>query len=229
MHKKTLVKFLIILCLSLIPNLLFAQQNPTSSNGDNKFTDYASMGTPIPLLNALTIYGEKHNCFFTIEEVVSEDTETMNSISSSSLREPVYKQNSPKTFSEMLDRLGQMLPNAYIKTNASNPNIIHIIDNRLKTQEGYSISEVIPIIDFEGTLPALIQAINKQKPNVLAPPFTLTHEYNDGTTIVHTKGNNLTVRETLSNFIELPRRNKVLWIAKTNLGKDKKTYVRFIF
>lgn len=227
MRKRILVIFLIVSCISLIPNLLFAQQPPASLNGENKFADNVSMGRSMPLLNVLAMYGEKHNCFFAIEEVANENTEVINSISSSSLQEPVYKKNSVQTFSGMLDELGQMLPNAYIEANADNPNIIHIIDTRLKNQEGYSVNGVISTIDFEGTLPGLIKSISKQKPNILTPPFTLTHEYNDGTTVVRIKGNNLTIREILSNFIKLPRQNKIIWIARTTLGKDKKTYIYF--
>lgn len=219
--KKNILIILLILCMCSISNSIPAQQNEKFLIGTNSTEE-------TPLLNVLTIYGEKYNCFFTIEEVTSNETERINSISS----RLVYKQNHEKTSNQNLevlrDELGQLLPDAYIEPNAHNPRIIHIIDSRLKEQKAYNIDEVIPIINFKGTPSDLVKSINKQKPNISLPPFAFTHEYTDGTSIIHVKGNNLTVRDVLSNFIKLPRNNKVIWIAKTNIAQEQKTYVRFV-
>jgi hypothetical protein len=46
---------------------------------------------------------------------------------------------------------------------------------------------------------------------------------------VHVKGQGLTVREVLSNYIPLSGRgSRTLWIARTKFGKQEKSHIRFI-
>jgi len=61
--------------------------------------------------------------------------------------------------------------------------------------------------------------------------FGLLHEDlpTDFMTQVHVKGKRLGVRSALSDFIPLEgRTNRILWVAKTNMGPQETTYIRFL-
>jgi hypothetical protein len=221
---------LVILCLVVRPTVLYAQQtiNTVPANQKLKFhiIRKTSTGVEVPLLNILSMYGKTYNCFFTIEEA-HEEQEIVSSISSLLVELPYEEQAFDQDPLYAIDQLRQTFPQLIFEVNQSHPQIIHIVDNRLKKQANYGLNEIIPSVSFTGNSVELIKEIHRQITNVANPVFMFSHEFRDLTTTIQIKGENLNVREVLSNFIERKGTDRVLWIARTKIGQNQTTYIHF--
>ena len=102
------------------------------------------------------------------------------------------------------------------------------MDARLAQQKGYALESLIKRIVFTGKVNDLPSEIGRHGIPVSLPPIMDIRAYPDHTTTVQVKGEDLKVRDALSNFIPLEeRRGRILWIASTKLGQGEMTYVYY--
>jgi hypothetical protein len=126
-----------------------------------------------------------------------------------------------------LEQLRQTVPNFSYEFDPENPRVVHFIDTRLKEQEGYGLQGTIKSLDFTGTLDDLLNAIGKQGIPVSPQLGRYTHEPWDSSTVVNVKGEGLSVRNALSNFVKLDGRDRILWVARTKLEPKAVSYVYY--
>ena len=176
------------------------------------------------LVQYLAELGDAYDCFFTIEEAW-KDGEPVNTMESYSAQSPSRSENLQKN----LEKLRQTVPNFTFEIDKGNPRIVHIMDIRLAQQKGYGLERVVKNIDFKGNVNDLVTAIGKQGIPVSQPVLTDTHEgmVRDYMTVVNVKGNDLKVRDALSNFIPLEGRSRIIWIARTKLGPGEISNIQF--
>lgn len=188
---------------------------------DNK---ESSVTVKVPLRQRLVEIGQTYNCFFTLEEAWEAD-ESRNVMESRESHTYARKQG----LILELDELRQNVPNVRYEIDKNNPRIIHVIDSRL-TQSNYGLESIINNIDFNGRLHELITTIAKQKIPIALPILMDIHEgmFQDTRTTIQVKGNNLKVRDALSEFIPLAGRSRILWIARTKLGENQISYIHFV-
>ena len=173
-----------------------------------------------PLTWVLIALGEDYNCFFTLEEAWQEG-EAAVKLESASIRRSTDKGG----LIQELEKVRQNVPDFSYEFNPVNPRVVHVIDARLKRQKSYALDGTITKLDFNGAINGLPNEIQKQGIRISTPTGQDTHEHRDGTTIVHVSGDGLSVRDALSNFINLDGRGKILWIARTKLDPGAISYV----
>lgn len=175
---------------------------------------------PMGLIGILFGLGRDYDCFFTIEDG-SKEGEVGNRLESELARRTLPKGGLVRE----LEQLRQDVPNFSYEFNPADLRIVHIIDSRLKQQKGYALEVTIKSLDFSGTVDKLPDRIGKQGISIVSPTGFFTHEQPDFSTEVQVKGEGLSVRSALSNFIRLEGRERVLWIARTRLEPGAISYV----
>lgn len=185
------------------------------------------------LFNYLQILGNKFDCYFTLEGGYAQG----ESIAAFQIRRVSNsgfdlnaRLNSYPEIEIALIELQQSFPDFSYRIDSNNPKIIHIIDTRLE-QQSNPLNTVLPSINFYGTVGELLDAIGKQESRI-RPQIsfgTIDMNFKDFRSIAQVQATSLTIREVLSNSIELKRRkSRVLWLARTELGKDKITYIYYV-
>ena len=195
---------------------------PTLQALGNRPMNETPANQSVLLTQYLVQLGKDSDRFFTIEEAW-EDGESMNMLEA----HWVQGFSEMKGFKQDLERLRQTVPNFTYEMNKQDPRIIHIIDARLKRHKDYGLESTIKSIDFTGTVFELVAAIGKQKLPVLPQKSLLTNEFWDHTTVARVKGEGLKVRDALSNYIPLEANKRVIWIARTKIGQQELSYVRY--
>jgi hypothetical protein len=170
--------------------------------------------TTVPLLAYLHKLGDTYDCFFTMEESWLQG-EPMNFLASY----PVPDEQAKAKLQQELDKLAALVPHLVFQSDADNPRIIHVIDERVWDLASYSMSQVIPSIDYTGKGNDMVNELAKrgirvapQTGFVIGDPLAMRI---DVTTTFHMKGERMTVRSALSNCVPLSAYSRVMWIATT--------------
>lgn len=198
---------------------LYGKPNPASDHFVQSADDAVS------LQDLLTDLGVKNGVTFTVEEAVLKDGLMGTMRNSAHRRIP-----EGSALNAALDELSQSVAHFTWHADASNPKIIHIIDEHLLRRRGYALDMVIGELDFAGTVNRLVDAIAAKGVPVssLGGADVGDAMVTDYKTIVQVKGKGLTVREALTDFVPLDGRGPILWLAQTRIeGPDQTTYVRF--
>jgi hypothetical protein len=228
MNKSKLFTFLLISTLQIL--VMFPLHIQVKAQQASK--EYKEQTT---LYRYLHNIGATYNCFFTIEEgwdlAVKEPSNHLESyIVENSAIDPNIEQRKTPNLSVLLDELRQSIPNFTFEVDQQRPNIIHIIDARLKKQTHYGLDSLLMDFTFRGAVEELLKAINKQE-KLVTPTTTFGNYealYVDSSSKVKVQGTNLLIRDALSNFISLKDRARVLWIARTRLDQESSTNVHFV-
>lgn len=198
-------------------------------------TPQVAAGHPVTLTELLATVGQTCNCFFTVEDawdpVAWEKTKVADNLMGILL--PADLLGKPPR--EAMEGARSVFPNLSYKLDPINGRIVHIVDNRLVGRKGYVLDDRVGPFEYKGLLCQLPRALADAGVNVW--PFIpgVTGELGDYQTVVHVKGDSMTVRTAVTDFIPLNsgRRGAVLWIAETSLGpsrgKDSATSIRFLF
>lgn len=186
----------------------------------------------VELRQLLKQIGDRYDCYFTIEIV---PTSAENAYSLETVRLPVGSATflsglEGKNLRDGLESLKAFVPNLSYSFADGKATVVHIIDVRLTQQSGYSMDKAIESLNFEGPLIDLPNALGKNGVEIGSKNFGDTRELaiNDRSTTIKANQKNIKVRDILTNSLDLQKRGRVLWIAETGLGGDKKTYVRYI-
>jgi hypothetical protein len=214
--KKYIVVISLLLAFTVYStSLLYAKEN------------VAQIDEPKPsktsLVQFLREIGKTYGCVFTVE-MAWEGNEPMNQEEAQLVNKPMAKTN----LKLELERLRQQIPNLTYVVNQGDPQLIHIIDQRLFQQKGYGLGTVLTNLDFKGTASDLLSAIHKQGIHISSPTIVFTHEtYENYSMLVEVRGVNLVVRDALSKSIPLKNRGAILWVARTELGHEGDSYIKF--
>lgn len=179
-------------------------ENPMSKDTD----------ATVPLLAYLHKLGNTYDCFFTLEESWVHG-ETMNFLASS----PVPDEPAKGKLPQELEKLAALVPHLIFQRDPDNPRIIHVIDERVWDLASYSMSQVIPYIDYTGKSNDMVNELAKRGLRVAPQTGFIAGDplafRLDVTTIFHMKGERISVRSALSNCIPLANYSRVMWIATT--------------
>lgn len=183
------------------------------------------------LRDLLREIGNKYDCYFTMEiGLVSGDhihsLENVYSIDRRDVTLAMQQMN----LAEALELLHNIVPHLTHKPNDFNPNIIHIIDDRLIRKKNYALEKIIGDISFEGKVSDLIDVIGRKGVAVSSRGAIDIYESMgvDYSTRINVVEKKKSVRDILSNSLTLKDRGRVLWIAETELVDGQTTYVRFL-
>ncbi len=162
--------------------------------------------------------------FFTVEEAW-QTGESINQLGSHLVHISPERTN----LQQELEELQEMVANFDYSVNESNPQIVHVIDERLKDVSNYGMDETIKAIEFNGNVVELIQEINKKGIGISFKNYFLISDLKrmDFTTMVSVEGINIKTRDALSLFISLDRTTRVIWMAETRLDEKENTKVSF--
>jgi len=202
--------------------LTFGNVLTTFSVAQDSAPEFSQKGyLPLPWL--LQEVGSKYECFFTIEDSMNENDPL------SSLRaQRVAKLSDARNLADELERLRRTVPNFLYEINKDNPKIVHIIDARLLQKKQYALQGIIGKIDFNGQINELPAAISKQGIAIYPMLVVMTSEQPDFITTVEVKGERLSVRDALTNFVPLEGRiGRTIWIARTNVAEDSLTHIYY--
>jgi hypothetical protein len=202
---------------SLINSIRGQQAKNMVSSADNQF---------VLLDDALNEIGTTYGYYFTLEEAL-QDGMIANRIAS----QRIQRLTRGSDAKQELDELVRLIPDLTYVIDEENPKIVHLIDGKLTQTKGYAVDDRIKEINFSGTVYELVDAITKQgirissKGEINLSELPLT----DFTTQVVAKGEGISVRSALSDFIPLEgRSNRLLWVAKTKPGREETGYIRFL-
>jgi hypothetical protein len=212
MKRSRLTILVAILLFGIGQCMLQARRSDAMNQNSNKESK--------PITWVLSGIGRDYDCFFTIEDGWNEaDSEKRLEAGWSERR----LENGGLI--QELEQLRRSVPNFSYEFNTVNSRIVHIIDVRLKQQKEYALEDTIKSLDFKGKVNELPDEIGKQGVPIALPTWQSTHEQRDGSTIVYVKGEGLSVRGALSNFIKLDGRDRILWVARTKLEPGATSYV----
>ena len=168
--------------------------------------------------------GDSYDVFFTVEQAW-QTGEPSNQLSSN----PVQVSPERTNLQQELEELQEIVANFDYWVNESNPQIVHVIDERLKNVSNYGMDEIIEAIEFNGNVVELIQGINKKGIDIsLKTDFLISDlKHMDFTTMVSVEGINIKTRDALSLFISLDRTTRVIWMATTRLDEKENTKISF--
>jgi len=190
---------------------------------EQKIIPEFSINDSLALPYLLQALGDKYGFFFTIEDSMNE-----NDPSSSLRAQRLLNASDANNLSAELERLRQAVPNFLYEIDKDNPKIVHIIDARLLQKKQYALQGVIGKIDFNGQINELPAAISKQ--GIAIDPVLIfsTHEQPDFSAVVKVRGENLRVRDALTNCVPLEGRlTRMLWVARTNVAEGSLTKIYY--
>jgi hypothetical protein len=189
--------------------------------------DNTGQDATIPVSEYLEQLGNQFDCHFTIEESWAH-SEIMNSLASSLVSPHTPK---PDDLNQRLAELSQTVPNFSFRIDKENGRIVHVIDSRLEQVNSYSLDQVVPRFEFDGTLDDLVRAISRNGIKVapqnsfgLGDPMASRRDF---TTIVHVNAEKRSVRALLSDFLPLKNYVRVMWVATTERREGAITQVNF--
>jgi len=176
-----------------------------------------------PLTWILHHLAADYDCFFTVEVGWREDDP------GGQLEAEWAERDTERTgLVQQLEHLRQTVPNFSYEVDPANSRIVHIMDARLRQQQGYALEATIRSIDYTGKANDLPDEIRRQGVRIAVPTGRDTREFQDRSTVVRIREERLTVRGALSDFIQLDGRgNRILWIARTKLEAGTITYVHY--
>ena len=212
MKKWTLVIILAVLICGLAIFSLLPAGRPMSAGSEQRVTVSQFLGE----------LGRDYDRFFTIEEAWKQG-EAMNALES----QLVQRSSAGKDLTARLEQLHRSVPNLTFRSSESNSRIVHIIDARLAQQNTYALESVIKHIDFTGPVDDLVRAVAQQGISVTPQSTMFLNEFKDYSTVAHLQGNNIKVRDALSNSISLRRGSRILWIARTKIGQKEVTRIYY--
>ena len=183
----------------------------------------AAKGIRVP--QELSEIGDKYDCFFTFEVgLISGDRP--NSLE----YQTVSANPSLKNLKQELERLRESVPNFSFRADPNSSRIIHIIDARLISEKTYAMDKIVSELDFYGEASELIDAIGKTGIPVstnepLIAPGRVVYNLPIKLRAV---AKNKPVRDVLTDCVPLKDRGRILWMARTELGKNQTTFVHYL-
>jgi transcriptional regulator CtsR len=167
--------------------------------------------------------GTKCDVYFTVEQGFSTN-------GSSHLFEvqEVKATNTPEVIDQVLSLITNSITNLTVLQDRSNKRIYHLIDRSLIDADDYTMIRVLDVINFKGNGAEFVRIIGQSVPNLLNelgydPMFGCSNTATD----ISIDSAKVSVRDALSNGINLHGYNRLIWTAYTTL-ETHKTKLHFI-
>lgn len=168
--------------------------------------------------------GDDFGCYFTLETALLS-----GDISNSLEGHRVTINRNVGTLSNALDQLRILVPNFAYKFDRFNSKIVYIYDNRLLRKKDYALESTLGEIRFNGTAIELVQVLAKRGIELTSygPQSSTELGTENITAALHIRATRVKVRDLITNSLPLKNRGRLLWIARTELIGNQKTFVRF--
>lgn len=168
--------------------------------------------------------GDYFGCYFTLETALLS-----GDISNSLEGHRVTTKRNVGTLSNALDQLRISVPNFAYKFDRFNSKIVYIYDNRLLRKKDYPLESTVGEIRFNGTAIELVQVLAKRGIELTSygPQSSTELGTENITAALHIRATRVNVRDLITNSLPLKNRGRLLWIARTELIGNQKTFVRF--
>jgi hypothetical protein len=175
-----------------------------------------------PLEKFIGDAANKYDVYFTIEGACPS-----NVFDSLVLIEDVATRSVPADINAVISAVTNSITNMIAVHEESNKKIYHIIDRRLFRMDDYPMGMVMESIEFEGDGGSFVNHIGATFTNVVNQEgIDLIESFNEETTIAIDKVR-VSVRDALSDGVDLHGYNRIIWTAFTPL-ETHRTYVHFI-
>jgi hypothetical protein len=177
----------------------------------------------LPLGYFLQEAGNKCDVYFTLEGAYEGTT-----YSSMLLGQRVTSQGLPADVESLIFALTNSIPNLTVKADAANKLIYHIMDKRLLASKDYVMNEVLESVKFDGNAAGLVDRIKEKLPRLSnqsfgqAPVLVINN-----TTGIALDAKTVSVRDALSNGVNLVGYNRLVWTSFTSL-ETYQTMVHFL-
>lgn len=179
-------------------------------------------GEATSLREALRKVGEKHDCFFTVEEILTEaegaPTLTDGTIDATAAL-------ASESLEAAVAALTAALPKARVTVAAGEPKVVRIVDKNLAELQDLVLDQRITDFSFTGTPEVLLRAINNMD-FTLSSPEVLVKDGVDDTTPLKIEKKSATLRDLLTDVLPKAIYSRVLWVAWVK-QKSKHTFILF--
>lgn len=169
--------------------------------------------------------GKNCNVYFTFEGSCPS-----NVFSDLMLGEEVSKPTLPGDINSVLAVLTNSMTNLTVLQDGAKKHIYHVIDKRLLKLGDYSMTRVLDSIKFEGDAWSFVNHIKEVVPNISNQnvfAFTGSFIIMNGATKVSVDNVNVSVRDALSDGLDLNGYSRLVWAAFTPL-ETHQTQVQFM-
>ena len=199
--------YLAVYCLSILPS--FGAQEAAVQQ--------------LQLKDFLHDAGNKCDVYFTVEGACPS-----NMFSDVLMLEDVFSKGAPGDISAVISSLTNSITNLTVTADASNKRIYHVIDSRLLVLDDYAMNRVLESIKFDGDAETFVSHIEQGVPNLLNQSiFGSTFIALNDATAISISYANVSVRDALSNGVDLRGYNRLIWTAFTPL-ETRQTEVHFL-
>jgi hypothetical protein len=167
--------------------------------------------------------GNKYDVYFTVEGACPS-----NILSNFPLAEEVSTKGVPGDINAVLSALTNSITNLTVMADAANKRIYHLVDKRLLGLDDSAMNRVLESIKFEGDAETFVNHIKETVPNLLSQSFSTGDLiiWNGGTAI-SINDVKASVRDALSNGVDLRGYNRLVWTGFTPL-ETHRTEVHFL-
>jgi hypothetical protein len=221
--KSTMTRPLVMLLVWLsLPILSCGQATPRNNAQGEAVESREHKSEKIPLEAFLRELGEKNNCYFTLEEAWREHRgeDLLGGTW-------VAREEKNGSVTDILAGLQKKNSNLHFEPDSKNPQIIHIIDSRLKRINDYSLDQTLMTFTFTGTTSQLISYLAQQGVGVREAVQPVGPILIVDSTTVSIKTEHAKVRDILSEYLPLDSYNHLLWKAVTRFRADNITDITF--
>ena len=167
--------------------------------------------------------GEQYDVYFTVETAwqAGEHMKWMEQYS-------VRQLSTEEGIQRNLEMLKETVPHFTYTFNYAKPKVIHIKDARLVQQPAYGMDGVLKSINYKGSWVGLVIALGERGIRVSTERVAWIGDprVRDYYTDVQVKGQNITARDAITNFIQLAGRRRILWLSTTKLSLNELSYIQ---
>lgn len=175
--------------------------------------NYSNTQDLIALDSFAVLAAKKYSCKFTIEQVNG----TMNRYRPVKIQADAVTDLEADSVRGLVSQLNERVDGFRFVQNEKNPQVVHIIEDRLSEVESYAIDQRISI-EFSGTPDRLLFALGEILPN--AKPRTggdIKQVYGDNVTKVKSNSKDQKVRDILTDCSSWKEERPIIWRAETAL------------
>lgn len=152
--------------------------------------------------------------FFTVEEACAKN------YSEILMAETISVSSFPTNIDSFVFHLTNSITNLMVISDKSNSHIYHIVDTRLLGLKGYAMEKPLDSVNYQGDAKGFIKCIAEKAAGLSSQdisfggPIVLNED-----TLISIDAKNITVRNALSNGVNLNGYRRIIWTSSTLLEK----------
>jgi len=206
--KKSYIYFIYFLICSAGYSLLGEEQSNTSN---------------IQFETFLKTTGKRYSLFFTVEGAYEKQN------SQFPFGEKVLMTDMPTNISSAIFALTNSIANLAVIADIADKRIYHIVDVRLLEKNGCHMNEVMDSAKFQGKANKFVNFINGRVPGLSNESIYANSDFvaANWLAVISIDATNISVRDALSDGINLQGYNRIIWKSFTSL-ETLKTTVQYL-